>query len=116
HAPHRVLARRRHGLGDVAQVLEGPAEGELARHELRPLVPRRGGPGGRAERAAQRAYGRRRATSRLASALWKIVWRRVSTTMSSPGPRLPLSTTSRGSKSTSPTSDPATSRPSRVTL
>ena len=51
HAPHRVLARRRHGLGDVAQVLEAPAEGELARHELRPLVPRRRDPGGRAERA-----------------------------------------------------------------
>ncbi|OLC70066.1 MAG: hypothetical protein AUH78_22200 [Gemmatimonadetes bacterium 13_1_40CM_4_69_8] len=74
------------------------------------------GRSGRMQRAAQRAYGRRRATSRLASALCRIALRLVSTTSSSPGPRLPVSITSPGARSTSPTSEPATTSPSRVIL
>ena len=51
HAPHGVLARRGHGLRDVAQVLEAPAEGELARDELGAVARRGGDPGSRAKRA-----------------------------------------------------------------
>ncbi len=119
HAPHGILPGRRHRLQHVAQILEAPAEGELAGGQIGGVGRRGGGlrRGGTQPPDAAPGPARVRLAPRhlaLRLGVRRIAWRRVSTTSSSPGPTRPASTTSRGSKSTRPASDPATTRPSAV--
>jgi hypothetical protein len=118
HAPDRIGARCRPSArapaADPRTHSRRPAAGRPAprlRASGAPARDRAPGSPCTAPPTSRRDGGSRPA--RLASRFRTTSPDAVSTTSTSPGPTFPHSTTSRGSRSTSPTSEPATTSPSR---